>query len=166
MDKIKDFIDNAAIQYVVIGLFIVGYIVWLRGQNVYKSATDWIDKRFNTTRKRLKELGDQNTRIETAIDRLNDRLDYGDSLAQENNESLIHISEVLHILSESDKEQLRQDMDKIYHKYVEEKKIPLYKFKRFQALYENYARESGNGEYKVMWEDVKTWEKIVTPEGR
>lgn len=163
MDKIKDFIDNAAIQYVVIGLFIVGYVVWVRGQNTYKSATDWIDKRFNTTRNKLKEVVDQNTRIEVAIDKLDGRLD---TLAQENNESLTRISETLYILSESDKEQLRQDMDRIYYRYIKEKKIPLYKFQRFQALYENYAKESGNGEYEVMWEDVKTWERTITPEER
>ena len=52
-------------------------------------------------------------------------------------------------------------MDVIYYKHVNEKRIPQYKFDRYQGLYKNYKKEGGNGEYDEKWAEVQKWEKFI-----
>lgn len=70
------------------------------------------------------------------------------------------IEDRLQRLENSDQEQLRQLMDKIYDKRIDEKRISYHEFERYQSLYENYEAEGGNGKYATRWEEVKTWEKF------
>lgn len=77
----------------------------------------------------------------------------------ENNFQEIH--ETLQLLEDSDREQLRQLMDDIYYKYVNEKRIPQHKFDRYQGLYDKYKREHGNGKYDAQWKEVQNWEKYI-----
>lgn len=63
-------------------------------------------------------------------------------------------------LESSDQEQLRQLMDKIYDKHIEDKTISYHDFERYQSLYTCYKSEGGNGKYAARWEEVQTWTKI------
>ena len=63
-------------------------------------------------------------------------------------------------LEKSDQEQLRQLMDKIYDRRINEKKISYHEFERYQSLYDNYTAEGGNGKYAERWKEVQSWEKF------
>ena len=86
---------------------------------------------------------------------------YVESNFDEIHERLSQQDEILKQLEDSDREQLRQLMDHIYYRYVNEKKIPQHKFDRYQGLYENYKREHGNGKYDAQWVELQKWERYT-----
>lgn len=161
------------LEYILTGVFGIGIVVIILFSSPIEKLRSYAKDRFKKKRhEQLKLMQEANKKLEQQFEefmisqeRFHD--EYIESQEEfhayvENNFEEIH--NTLHQLEQSDQEQLRQLMDHIYYKYVNQKRIPQHKFDRYQGLYSNYKKEGGNGEYDEKWKEVQKWEKYVGEE--
>lgn len=152
--------DKSISEYLVTGIIGIGFVLIILLK--YSSIGSKIKNHF-----KLKEERKENRQFEL-MERANKPLQeelekYKNSQLQFHkiiSEKIDTITTKIEKLEQSDQEQLRQLMDKIYDKHINDKTITLHEFERYESLYNNYTAEGGNGKYANRWEDVKTWTKI------
>lgn len=173
-----DFIQQyKLLEYVITGIFVIGICVIILFSSPIEKLKDWGRKRYKRKRKsQLLLMQEANKELEKQLENfVKEQKEFQDNYIDESREfhafvesnfDEIHYTlgqqkETLKQLEQSDQEQLRQLMDGIYYKYVNEKRIPQHKFDRYQGLYNNYKKEGGNGKYDAQWKEVQNWEKYV-----
>ncbi len=160
------------LEYILTGLFGVGLVIFILFSSPIEKIKTWGRERLRKKkRSEIKLIQEATKEMRNQIDQIglviDDHLDKQKVYHEEMTSKIDNLTdEVDKIktdimkLKNSDQEQLRQLMDKIYDKRINEKRISYHEFERYQSLYENYESEGGNGKYKSRWEEVKTWEKI------
>lgn len=173
-----DFIQQyKLLEYILTGAFVIGICVIILFSSPIEKLKDWARKRYKRKRKsQLLLMQEANKALEQQLEKfITEQKDFHDQYIDESREFHAYVEsnfdEIHYILEDhgstlkqleqSDQEQLRQLMDSIYYKHVNEKKIPQHKFDRYQGLYANYKKEGGNGKYDAQWNEVQKWEKYT-----
>lgn len=176
--SIGDFLEQyKLLEYIITGLFGVGIIVVILFSSPVEKLRAYLRKRYERKRRSYKALMQEaNQKLEKMFLEFKDeQKDFHDRYIDEQREFHAYVETsfddinntleghgmTLKQLEQSDQEQLRQLMDSIYYKHVNDKRIPQHKFDRYQGLYKNYKKEGGNGEYDEKWKEVEKWEKFV-----
>ncbi len=169
--SIGEFLEQyKLLEYIVTGIFGIGIIIVILFSSPIEKLRSYMRDRFKRKRhEQLKLMQEANKKLEKQLEEFSKtQQEFHDSYIEsqeqfhayvESNFDEIHAT--LHQLEQSDQEQLRQLMDNIYYKYVNEKRIPQHQFDRYEGLYTNYKKEKGNGKYDNQWKEVCTWERYV-----
>jgi len=68
----------------------------------------------------------------------------------------------LNVLTESSKDMMRQRIMSIYHRYKNDRKMPLYERETLNELYKDYKKEKGNSYIDKYYFRMEKWETIYT----
>ena len=141
------------------GLFIIGSIIF----EAFKKATErteWAKKRKEKRNAEKREAAKKQYR------------EFTDEFVKEFVPPLVKpfaeadekIMKSLSNLTNSSNDMLRKEMTDIYYKYLPYKKILQYDKKCFVKLYHDYGAQGGNTYIDTLWEEIQTWDTVLTEE--
>lgn len=167
-------------EYILIGLFAIGILIvtWVsapiqtllekhrmrvinklkrkekRQLELMKRANEPLQKELENYKQAQDEFHQEYERTQS------EHREYQKEVYEDLTNKMDSLADVVDKLVLSDQEQLRQLMDKIYDRHIQDKTISYHDFERYQNLFTCYESEGGNGKYAERWKEVQTWKKI------
>lgn len=144
---------EALIELIFLGLAGIGLFISKIFSSPIKKLKNKIEEhKEKKKQKRIEERREANQPLADGLKELSNKVE---NLQNDMN----NLQNDVNKLKKSDLEQLRQLMDQIYFKHLNEKTISQHSFERYESLQNSYEAEGGNGAYAIRWEEVKTWKK-------
>lgn len=91
---------------------------------------------------------------------VDEKIDELKSMTEAQDEQLAEISRTINLLNQSQLDMMRYDMNKIYYKYRQYKKILSADKKAFIKIYKDYKDMDGNTWIDALYAEVITWEIV------
>lgn len=91
---------------------------------------------------------------------VDEKIDELKSMTEAQDKQLAEISRTINLLNQSQLDMMRYDMNKIYYKYRQYKKILSADKKAFIKIYKDYKDMDGNTWIDALYAEVITWEIV------